>query len=142
MTTRVLFVCVSNRGKSVMAEGLAQLRSDGVIEASSAGTAAAIGGTVNELSAQVLAEVGADISGHQSRQLTAELMQDADLVVSVGAAAAGEITAPAGVTVEIWETDEPSVRGIEGVDRMRLIREDITVRIDELAGRFTARPAQ
>ncbi|MCT1354773.1 low molecular weight phosphatase family protein [Gordonia sp. p3-SID1431] len=128
----VLFVCVSNRGKSVMAERLSVTVTDR-IAASSAGTNAKIGGQVNDLSAQVLAEVGADAVGHQPRQLTDDLMRAADLVVVVGTA---EVTPPDGVSVEVWNTDEPSDRGIDGLERMRLIRDDITTRIRDLADRL------
>ena len=129
---QVLFVCVSNRGKSVMAEPLAPTVTDRITP-SSAGTNAKIGGQVNELSAQVLAEVGADVVGHQPRQLTDELMQAVDLVVVVGTA---EVTPPDGVALEVWDTDEPSGRGIDGIERMRLIRDDITNRIRALADRI------
>jgi arsenate-mycothiol transferase len=129
----VLFVCVSNRGKSVMAEHLTPTVTDR-IAASSAGTSAKIGGQVNELSAQVLAEVGADVDGHQPRQLTDELMRAADLVVVVGTA---DVAPPEGVALEVWDTDEPSERGIDGIERMRLIRDDITNRIRALADRST-----
>ena len=128
----VLFVCVSNRGKSVMAERLSVTVTDR-IAASSAGTNAKIGGQVNDLSAQVLAEVGADAVGHQPRQLTDDLMRAADLVVVVGTA---EVTPPDGVALEVWDTDEPSERGIDGIERMRLIRDDITNRIRALADRI------
>ena len=41
-------------------------------------------------------------------------------------------------TLERWRTDEPSHRGIEGMERMRLVRDDIDARvrslIDELVG--------
>lgn len=129
---KVLFVCVSNRGKSVMAEHLTPTVTDRITP-SSAGTNAKIGGQVNELSAQVLAEVGADVVGHQPRQLTDELMQAVDLVVVVGTA---EVTPPDGVALEVWDTDEPSGRGIDGIERMRLIRDDITNRIRALADRI------
>ena len=129
---QVLFVCVSNRGKSVMAERLTATVTDR-IAASSAGTNAKIGGQVNDLSTQVLAEVGADVDGHQPRQLTEELMRAADLVVVVGTA---DVTPPEGVALEVWDTDEPSERGIDGVERMRLIRDDITHRIRALADRI------
>ena len=129
---QVLFVCVSNRGKSVMAEHLTPTVTDRITP-SSAGTNAKIGGQVNELSAQVLAEVGADVVGHQPRQLTDELMQAVDLVVVVGTA---EVTPPDGVALEVWDTDEPSGRGIDGIERMRLIRDDITNRIRALADRI------
>ncbi|QIK49466.1 low molecular weight phosphatase family protein [Gordonia hongkongensis] len=128
----VLFVCVSNRGKSVMAERLSATVTDR-IAASSAGTNAKIGGQVNELSARVLAEAGADAGGHQPRQLTDDLMRAADLVVVVGTA---EVTPPDEVSVEVWNTDEPSDRGIDGLERMRLIRDEITTRIRALADRL------
>ncbi|GGG11892.1 hypothetical protein GCM10007304_27330 [Rhodococcoides trifolii] len=102
------------------------------IAASSAGTEARIGGTVNELSAQVLAERGARADHHRPRQLTDELMRAADLVVVVGKA---EVTAPHGVQLEVWDTDEPSARGIDGLDRMRLIADDISARIRAIADR-------
>lgn len=128
----VLFVCVSNRGKSVMAEYLTPTVTD-KISASSAGTSAMIGGHGNVLAVQVLAEVGAEVAEHQPRQLTDELMRAADLVVVVGTA---DVTAPEGVVLEVWNTDEPSTRGIDGVERMRLIRDDIINRIRSLADRL------
>ncbi|EON30672.1 arsenate reductase [Gordonia polyisoprenivorans NBRC 16320 = JCM 10675] len=131
-TPQVLFVCVSNRGKSVMAEHLTPTVT-ARITPSSAGTSAKIGGQVNDLSAQALAEVGATVDGHQPRQLTDELMQTADLVVVVGTA---DVTPPDGVALEVWNTDEPSERGIDGIERMRLIRDDITNRIRALADRI------
>ncbi|RPA56327.1 low molecular weight phosphatase family protein [Gordonia oryzae] len=128
----VLFVCVSNRGKSVMAERLTPEITDR-ISASSAGTSAKIGGRVNDLSAQVLAEFGAEVAEHKPRQLTDELMRAADLVVVIGAA---DVTPPEGVALEVWNTDEPSECGIEGIERMRLIRNDIATRIRSLADRL------
>ncbi|WAC55576.1 low molecular weight phosphatase family protein [Gordonia sp. SL306] len=130
--TKVLFVCVSNRGKSVMAERLTPTVTDRIV-ASSAGTSARAGAQINELSAQVLAEVGADGGHHQPRGLTEELMLAADLVVVVGTA---DVTAPAGVDLQVWNTDEPSHRGIDGIERMRLVRDDITDRIRALADRL------
>jgi arsenate-mycothiol transferase len=38
-----------------------------------------------------------------------------------------------GTRVEKWHTDEPSLRGIEGVERMRLVRDDIAARVRQLA---------
>ncbi len=130
--TTVLFVCVSNRGKSAMAEYLTPILTDR-IAASSAGTTAALGGRVNDLSEQALAEVGAVVDGHQPRQLADELMHAADLVVVVGDA---KVTAPPGVELEVWATDEPARRGIGGIDRMRLIRDDIADRIRDLVDRL------
>ena len=35
-------------------------------------------------------------------------------------------------TLERWRTDEPSHRGIEGMERMRLVRDDIDARVRSL----------
>lgn len=69
----VLFVCVKNGGKSQMAAGLLQKEvsetgKHAAIRVSSAGTQA--GESVNALSAEVLAEVGVDISANSPTQLT------------------------------------------------------------------------
>ena len=43
----------------------------------------------------------------------------------------------AGKRVEIWETDEASERGIEGMERMRLVRDDIKARVRKLHAELT-----
>ncbi len=129
----VLFVCVSNSGKSVMAQGLMRHIAGGAINAISAGTHAKT--AVNAVSAQALAELGIDITGHRPTQLDDTLIDAADLIVVVGAQA--QLDRPThGTPVETWDTDEPSLRGIDGLDRMRLIRDDIATRVDDLAGRL------
>lgn len=122
---RVLFVCVSNAGKSPMAEALMHQVAGAAITATSAGTAPKT--AVNAVSAQALAEVGADISAHVPQALTAEAIAEADLVVILGEEARPHL--PAGTAVQRWSTDEPSTRGIEGLERMRIVREDITARV-------------
>jgi arsenate-mycothiol transferase len=34
-----------------------------------------------------------------------------------------------GTRFENWDTDEPSERGVDGIQRMRLIRDDIEARV-------------
>ena len=41
-----------------------------------------------------------------------------------------------GTPVENWDTDEPSERGIDGIERIRLVRDDIAHRVDDLAARL------
>lgn len=130
---KVLFVCVSNNGKSMMAQALTRQIAGDRIDATSAGTKAKPG--VNTQSVDVLAERGIDVSGHEATQLTDDLVAAADLVVVLGIQAHVD---PVGDTpVEMWDTDEPSLRGIEGVERMRLIRDDIAARVTELTTRLT-----
>lgn len=133
MIPRVLFVCVRNAGKSRMAAALMTRAAGGAVAVASAGTRAS--GTVNALSAQALQEVGADIGDHAPRQLTEDDLRWADRVVVLGAEA--RVAAPDGTPVEVWSTDEPSERGIDGLARMRLVRDDIDARVRRLAAEFT-----
>ena len=132
--TQVLFVCVKNGGKSQMAAGLlTQLLRDqhsAGIEVGSAGTKA--GSKLNGLSVQVLAESGIDISDHHTRQLTPELQH---WVITLGAEA--QVDPIAGPRYETWETDEPSLRGIDGIERMRLVRDDTARQVADLHTRLT-----
>jgi arsenate-mycothiol transferase len=100
----VLFVCVKNGGKSQMAAGLMrQLAGD---------------------------TVGVDITGEQPKPVDYELARDVDLVVTLGREA--QLDPLPGTRVENWDTDEPSDRGIDGIERMRLVRDDITARVQRL----------
>ena len=129
MTTRpcVLFICVSNAGKSQMAAALARHHSGDVIEVHSAGTHP--GSRLNEQSTAVVAEVGADMSTDHPKGVDPALLRRADRVIVVGAQAQLELPADAAGRLERWLTDEPSDRGIEGDRRMRLIRDDIDARV-------------
>ncbi|GIG28435.1 low molecular weight phosphatase family protein [Cellulomonas marina] len=131
----VLFVCVKNGGKSQMAAGLMRQAAGDAVRVASAGTRP--GDAVNALSAEVLREVGVDITRERPQPVTDALVADADLIVVLGREAVVE---PAdGTPVETWETDEPSERGIDGVERMRLVRDDIAARVRELTARLSAR---
>lgn len=128
MTPTVLFVCVRNGGKSQMAAGLVRRAADGRVVAHSAGTQP--GSSVNALSAQVLAEVGADMSGEVPTLVDPALLAHVDVVVTLGREVRLEV--PPGTDLRNWDTDEPSERGIDGVERMRLIRDDIDGRVRDL----------
>jgi len=130
----VLFVCVKNGGKSQMAAGLMRKAAGENVEVHSAGTKP--GTTVNGLSAESLAEVGIDITGETPKPIDPELLARVDLVITLGREAV--VDAPAGVTLINWDTDEPSERGIDGIERMRLVRDDITARVLALAAELTA----
>jgi len=133
-TPSVLFVCVKNGGKSQMAAGLMRKIAGDTVTVDSAGTKR--GSTINGLSAVVLLEVGVDITDRSPKQLTDDLIASVDRVIVLGRDARVE---PAGGTpVEVWDTDEPSERGIDGIDRMRLVRDDITRRVETLAHRLGA----
>lgn len=130
--TSVLFVCARNGGKSQMAAGLMRAAAP-TATVDSAGTDP--GTKLNAQSVKSLAEVGIDISGASPKAVTAELLQAADVVVTLGTEAridAGLMAGAAGTVFQTWETDEPSLRRIEGMERMRLVRDDIAARVQAL----------
>ena len=131
----VLFVCSKNGGKSQIAAGYLRKDAGDSIAVSSAGTKP--GTSINELAADVLAGQGVDIRGEHHRQLTEADMRAASVVVVLGTEA--KVPDLPGVTVEVWETDEPSLRGIEGRARMELLTEDIHRRVSDLQERLLHR---
>ncbi|WP_394253385.1 arsenate-mycothiol transferase ArsC [Arthrobacter pityocampae] len=131
----VLFVCVKNGGKSQMAAGLMDKVAGDSVTTASAGSNP--GSAVNGLSAQVLVEVGIDISQNVPRQITAKDQEQADVVVLLGAEA--QVDEVEGTLYERWITDEPSDRGIDGIERMRLVRDDILDRVTALHTTLTTR---
>ena len=127
---KVLFVCVGNGGKSQMAAALADKHAGEAIEIHSAGTKPAT--KLNTESVESISEVGADMSGGRPKAVDPQLLREADRVVILGKDAQLELPADAQGTLEQWVTDEPSERGIEGMERMRLVRDDIDARVRAL----------
>lgn len=66
------------------------------------------------------------------------MLRSVDRVVVLGEDAQVDMPDDARGTLERWRTGEPSLRGIEGMQRMRLVRDDIDNRvrslIDEMLG--------
>ncbi|MBF6137522.1 low molecular weight phosphatase family protein [Nocardia otitidiscaviarum] len=127
-TPSVLFVCVKNGGKSQMAAGLMRAAAGDRVQVHSAGTKP--GTAINALSAESLREVGIDISRETPKPIDPALLHTVDLVVTLGREA--HIDPADGVRILNWDTDEPSERGIDGIERMRLVRDDIATRVRHL----------
>lgn len=127
MKPSVVFICVSNGGKSQMAAALAEKHAGNKLDIQSAGTNP--GTKLNQESVQAIAEVGADMSGGVPKGVDKQMLL-ADRVVVLGADA--QLDMPEGRKFERWLTDEPSKRGIEGTERMRLVRDDIDQRVQSL----------
>jgi arsenate-mycothiol transferase len=129
----VLFVCVKNAGKSQMAAALMRKLVGDRIDVYSAGTNP--GDALNDLSVRVLAEAGAPVEGEHPKPIDPRLLAHVDVVVTLGR----EAHVDSGDTPsQTWDTDEPSERGIEGIERMRLVRDDIAARVDTLAAQLLA----
>lgn len=82
----------------------------------------------------MLLEQGIDITAEHPKQLTETDMRQVGLVVVLGREA--QVPQADGVDIEIWELDEPSSRGIEGRERMLLVRDEISSRVADLATRL------
>lgn len=83
----ILLVCTGNTCRSSMAEGIfkEQLKYAGRDDffVSSAGISAFEGDLANEKSIRVLKEAGIDISLHRARQLTKDLIESSDLILTM-----------------------------------------------------------
>ena len=133
-TPSVLFVCVKNSGKSQMAAALMRHAANRRVEVHSAGTKPGEG--LNALSVQSLLEVGIDVGDESPKPIDPDLLATVDLVVILGREA--HLDPVEGVRIINWDTDEPSARGIGGIDRMRLIRDDINAHVQQLLTELTA----
>ncbi|WP_271986306.1 low molecular weight phosphatase family protein [Pseudoclavibacter terrae] len=128
----IVFVCQKNGGKSQMAAALMRSVAGPEVHVTSAGTKP--GTALNQQSVDSLAEIGVGVGDEYPKQLTPEMIDAADLIVVLGAEA--RVPEAAGVEIETWITDEPSERGIEGMERMRLVRDDIRARVEALHARI------
>ena len=86
---------------------------------------------------EALAEVGVDITGNTPTLIDPQLVRDVDVVVTLGREAC--VDPVPGTCFEYWDTDEPSERGIDGIERMRLVRDDIADRVADLLDRVQTR---
>lgn len=127
-TPSILFVCSKNGGKSQLAAGLMNQLAGGAVTVYSAGTKP--GKSLNPQAAESLAELGIDITGEHPKPVSDAVLDAVDVVVVLGNEA--KVEPREGQRLEVWDTDEPSERGIEGMERMRLVRDDIKARVQEL----------
>lgn len=130
----VLFVCVHNAGRSQMAAGLLNKRSEGRVHVRSAGSTPA--GELNPRVVEAMYEIGIDISQEFPKPLSDEFVKAADVVITMGCGDACPIYP--GKRYEDWELDDPAGADLPTV---RQIRDEIDARvmalIDELAPKRT-----
>jgi len=131
----VLFVCVANSGRSVMAERLFREIAGGRHRARSAGSEP--GSAPHPQVLDALQEVGIDASDHVPRRLDAEALDWADLAVSTCSEEVCPVTP--GVRRISWELPDPKQLPLEQV---RPIRDQINQRVQELVAELDrAEPA-
>lgn len=117
-----LFLCVHNAGRSQMALGwfnhLAGERAVAWSGGSEPGT------EVNPSAVAVMAEVGIDIAQEYPKAWTAEIVQAADVVITMGCGDACPFFP--GIRYEDWDLEDPAG---QAVDAVRPIRDEIERRV-------------
>ena len=105
-TIHIVFLCTGNSCRSQMAEGFARVLGEKSVEARSAGIEAH---GKNPRAIAAMAEAGIDISGQESNIVTNEMIDQADLVVTV-CGHADELcpVLPDGVRKLHWPLDDPA----------------------------------
>ncbi|BBZ06617.1 putative arsenate reductase ArsC [Mycolicibacterium doricum] len=121
----VLFLCTHNAGRSQMALGFfTHLAGDHAI-AWSGGSEP--GDQINPAAVAAMAEVGIDITGEFPKPWTDEIVQAADVVITMGCGDACPIFP--GKRYEEWAVPDPAGQDI---DTVRPIRDDIEERVRRL----------
>ncbi|WP_099025340.1 arsenate reductase ArsC [Mycolicibacterium palauense] len=124
-TPTVLFLCTHNAGRSQMALGFFTHLAGEKAVAWSGGSEP--GTEINPAAIAAMDEVGIDITGEYPKPWTDEIVQAADVVVTMGCGDACPIFP--GKRYENWELPDPAGQGLEAV---RPIRDDIEERVRRL----------
>lgn len=121
----VLFVCVANSGRSVMAERLFRRAADGRHAARSAGSSP--GTAPHPQVLETLRELEIDASDHVPRKLDDEAIAWADVIVATCDDACPVVP---GKRYLSWQLPDPKN---EPLERVRKIRDEIAHRVHALA---------
>jgi arsenate reductase len=125
-----LFVCVQNAGRSQMAMALMASLSNGIINVRSAGSMPA--SEVSEKTLAVMKEIGLDLTEAFPKPLTDDVVQAADIVITMGCGDACPLYP--GKKYLDWELEDPAELDLDGVRRVRdEIRGKVEALIAELA---------
>ena len=129
----VLFLCTHNAGRSQMALGFfAHLAGDDAV-AWSGGSEP--GNQINPSAVQAMAEVGIDITGEYPKPWTDEIVQAADVVITMGCGDACPIYP--GKRYVNWDLPDPAGKAVDGV---RPIRNEIEERVRRLLDELGIEP--
>lgn len=126
----VLFACVANSGRSVMAERLFRRAAGGRHAARSAGSKP--GSATDPQVVAALAELGLDAADHVPRLLDEDAVRWADVVVATCDDACPVVPGKRYVS---WQLPDPKD---EPLERVREIRDEIAVRVEALAAELDA----
>ncbi|MBN8867174.1 MAG: arsenate reductase ArsC [Solirubrobacterales bacterium] len=124
--SRVLFVCLQNAGRSQISRALFDRAvADGRHQSRSAGTTPA--DAVHPEVIAAMDEIGIDLAGERPTELTRDLAEWADIVVTMGCGDACPYIP--GKRYVDWNLDDPAGRPL---DEVRRVRDQIGERIEGL----------
>ncbi|WP_120003830.1 arsenate reductase ArsC [Nesterenkonia muleiensis] len=122
----VTFVCVHNAGRSQMAAAFLRELGGDHVQVYSGGTQPA--DQINPVAAEAMAELGIDITGRSTNELSADMLQESDAVITMGCG--DDCPYYPGKRYEDWTLEDPAGKDLAAVRR---IRDDIKGRVEELA---------
>ena len=125
LVSTVLFVCLHNAGRSQMSQALFERAAAGRHTALSAGTTPA--DHVHREVVEVMRELGIDLADRRPQQLTRDLAQQADVVVTMGCG--DQCPFIPGKRYVDWDLADPKDRPL---DEVRATRDEIARRVDSL----------
>lgn len=129
----ILFVCEQNAGRSQMAAVLTNKLSEGRVHVRSAGSSPIA--ELNPAVVAVMAEIGLDMGEEFPKPLTDDVVQAADIVVTMGCGDACAIYP--GKRYLDWSLADPATLSL---DEVRVVRDEIQGRVLELLGDLAGTP--
>ena len=130
----MIFVCVHNAGRSQMSAGWARhLAGDRAVVYSGGSRP---GHEVNPVAIEAMAEIGIDISDQFPKPFTDEIVEASDVVVTMGCGDACPFFP--GKRYLDWELTDPHGQGI---DQVRVVRDEIERRVRTLLSELGILPA-
>ena len=122
---RLLFVCIENSNRSQMAEAFAKIHGAGKVEAHSSGSKPS--GKINPRAVQFMAELGYDLTKHESKSLDSFNGTEVAIAVTMGC---GDYCPLVKATKRVdWDIPDPKELSD---DEFRKVRDSIEAKVREL----------